>query len=256
MARLSCSPRPSRRLRSFSRFLVLGGLSAAIGTGASCRFGEARFESTFEGVGFDPGGTVFSYVDGHDDLLVPDGNPRVVVVMTWIVFDPTRDLNDVDGSELADMAHEMRLRDALSLTFDEQGAVDPGEEFTSVVVGDEETDDGGMTARVYLAPERLDASSSYEDFEPFASERHTKVSVADADFDEGSGVIAGDVEIVFEADDADPGTAREGTLTGTFRAPLVEERVAEQNLGLLAAADVLGVPPSDDEGGEGEGEGE
>jgi hypothetical protein len=208
-----------------------------------CRFGEARFESNVQGRSFDPSGTSFSYLDAHDDALTADDNPRVVVALTWIIFDPRGDLNDLEGSALEDYSHELKLRDALALVFDAQGDVTEAATFKSVVVNGEEQGDGELTARIHLAPERLDDKSTYADLVPLASKRTTDVTITAATFADAAPVVAGDVSITFErVDGSDAGDARTGTFTGTFQAPLVEERNAEQNLALLAVTDVLGLP--------------
>lgn len=211
---------------------------------AGCRFGAAAFEGDLGGRSFDPGGTVFSYVDGRDDNLVENARPRVVVVMTWVVFDPEGDLNDLQGSELEDLAHELRLRDALALVFDDQGDVVPGATFESVVVGGEETGNGKLSARVHLAPERLGPSSSYEGFQPFGSTRTVTVTLDEASFLEGKAGLFGRVILEVERSAQDPGDARIGRVEGRFSAPLVKERVAEHNLALLAVDDLLGLPLS------------
>ncbi len=207
-----------------------------------CRFGDAHFDSTVSGRAFDPAGTVFSYVDATDDNLVVDQNPRLAVSMTWIIFDPNSDLNDLDGSALADYSHELKLRDALALVWDKQGDVKAGATFKSVVVGDEEQGDGTFTTRVHLAPERISGQSTYGDIKPFASQRTTDVTVTAADFTLDQPVVSADVTISFARSATDPGDVREGTFTGSFSAPLVGERAAEQNLALLDVFDVLGLP--------------
>lgn len=208
---------------------------------AGCHFGEARFDGDLGGRAFDPGGTVFAYVDAHDDNLVEEARPRVVVVMTWIAFDPEGDLNHLQGAELEDYKHELRLRDALALVFDDQADVVAGESFESVVEGGVEQGDGALTARLHLAPERLTKASTYADFTPFASHRQVKVTLDTASFTEGR-VLAGNVVIDVSRTDSDPGDSLIGRVEGRFRAPLVDERVAEHNLSLLAVEDVLGVP--------------
>lgn len=225
------------------RCALLLSMVAVLVWSSACRFGDARFESTFEGRGFDPGGTVFSYVDGHDDNLVEEGDPRVVLVMTWIVFDPTRELNDIDGAALASMAHEMEVRDALAVTFDRQGAVDAGERFSVIIDGDVQTSERALQASLHLAPERLDERSSYAAFEPLASRRTVKVDVETASFGDAAAILAGTMEIDFETvDGRDPGDAVEGVFHGEFHAPVVPERTAESNLALLGASRLLGVP--------------
>lgn len=233
--------RPPRAPRVVVPAVVTAAVVALLGS-AGCRFGEAHFDSTLPGRSFDPAGTVLTYEDEHDDALVIDDNPRVVVAMTWIIFDPNGDLNDLEGSALADYSHELKLRDALALVFDELGDIEAGATFESIVIGGEESGPGGFTARVHLAPERLDADSTYAGVVPIASKRTTKVEITAANLVEGSPALAGDVTITFERTEDDPGEAREGAFTGSFLAPLAEERTAEQNLGLLDVEDVLGLP--------------
>lgn len=209
---------------------------------SGCRFGEARFESTLPGRAFDPAGTVFSYVDQHNDNLVVEEKPRVAVAFVWIIFDPNGDLNDLEGSALADYAHELKLKDALSLVFDGQSDLEVGARFKSVVRGTQERGDGAMLANVHLAPERLDASSTYGDVIPLAAERTTDVTISAATFTDASQVLAGDIAVTFARTDDDSGVVREGVFTGSFTAPVVAERTAEQNLALLDVADVLDLP--------------
>ena len=208
-----------------------------------CRTGDARFESTLGSVGFDPGGTVFSYLDARDDNFVEDADPRVAVFMSWIIFDPTSDLNDFEGSALADMSHELGLRDAFSLSFDHQGAVDPDATFTTTLNGTEDVGTGALHAGIHLAPERLSSDSTYADVVPLASSRTITVKITEASFPDADAELAGEVTITFEpVEGRDPGNALEGAFTGTFRAPLVPERNAEQNLALLNTAPLLGLP--------------
>ncbi|MDP2342092.1 MAG: hypothetical protein Q8O67_14135 [Deltaproteobacteria bacterium] len=209
---------------------------------AGCRFGEARFSSDLD-VGFDPGGTVFAYLDQRDGNLVEDADPRVVVAMTWIVFDPKSDLNDLDGAALSAMSHEMAVRDTLVLVLDRQGAVDAGEQFSCTKDGDDVVDSNGLDARVHLAPERLTADSSFADLEPIASRSVSNLTIDVAAFDDADAVVAGTFTVAFEAvDGRDPGNAREGTIEGTFRAPLVDELAAESNLALLDSDGLLALP--------------
>ncbi len=224
-------------------WLVVVGAAFCCGGATGCRFGQASFEGTLVDRGFDPTGTVFGYVDSHDDALVQDedDDPPVAVAMTWLVFDAASDLADLDGAALASYAHELRLRDALSLVWSQQSAVQSGDAFVSTRIGDEETEEEGFTARVHLAPERLDATNTYADFVPYASKRVVRVELDEADFANAK-VVAGRISVAFARGDADPGDVKEGTVTGTFRAPLVDERRAERNLALLDVQDVLGLP--------------
>jgi hypothetical protein len=220
------------------------GLLVALGGASGCRFGEAAFTSTFDDKAFDPGGTVFSMLDARDEDLVEEDDPRVAVAMTWVVFDPAGDLSDLDGAALASMAHEMSLRDALTIVFDRQGVVDAGTGFSVVREGDAIVSSGdgddvlsGVDFRLHLAPERLDASSTYADIAPFGSRRTLEVTIDDADFGASDPVVAGSVTLTFEAiAGRDAGNAREGRFEGTFRAPVVGEAVAEKNAALLAGA--------------------
>ena len=234
------------RLASFFALLPL-----ALCSLAGCRFGEARFETSFAGVGFDPGGTVFAWLDERDSQGVEDRDPRVVVAMTWVVFDPQSDLNDLDGASLSAMSHEMAVRDTLVLVFNNQGGVDDGETFRGVRQGDVVDPDGdaesdGFDARVHLAPERLSAASTFQDLEPFASRKETKVEIDAADFAESAAFVSGQVTIEFKAvAGSDPGNAREGDIEGDFRAPLVDEVIAEANVALLDDDGILGLPLAD-----------
>lgn len=232
---------PSPRARALAPLLAPSLLVAMLGTG--CRFGEASFSTTFDDVGFDPGGTVFSMLDARDANLVEDADPRVAVAMTWVVFDAQGDLSDLDGAALAGMAHEMSLRDALTLVFDRQGAVDEGARFVVVREGDDVVASGdgdalaGLDFALHLAPERLDASSTFADIAPFGSRRTLDLTIDVASFADAAPVIAGTLRLTFDAiEGRDPGNAREGTFTGAFRAPLVGEVVAEKNAALLQGA--------------------
>ena len=211
-----------------------------------CRFGAAEFGTDLDDVVFDPSGTVFSYLDARDNDLVEDTDPRVAVALTWIVFDPASDLSDKDGASLAAMAHEMELRDALSIVFDHQGSVDKGEVFTVTKEGDAIVGGDRLDFRLHLAPERLYSNSSYEEIVPLGSRRTLQVTIDEASFNEPTPIVAGTVTLTIEAiEGRDIGKARNATIEGFFVAPLVVERTAEKNLALLEAAadlDVLALP--------------
>jgi hypothetical protein len=222
---------PLRALRPGSLALAVCGLALAGGS----RFGEAQFSTSFDDVGFDPGGTVFSYVDARDAALAEDNDPPVAVAMTWIVFDPSSDLGDVDGASLFGMSHEMSLRDALAIVFPRQGALDAGESFSATAEG-EVIVDGDLDFALHLAPERLDAASTYADVVPFGSRRTLEVELDAVSFADADAGLSGTVTLTFDAvEGLDPGNARKGTIEGRFRAPLVVERTAERNLALLRA---------------------
>ena len=224
------------------RASLLAALLATLSLGTGCRTGDASFSSTVPGRSFEPNGTVFAYLDAHDENLVEDDDPRVVVAMTWVIFDPASDLNDLEGSALEEMKHELVLRDAVSLVFDRQKNVDAGEEFSATLAGDELAESDGVTPRVHFAPERLTSQSTYSDLEPLASRREVEIAVTRASFEEDVPVIEGTLTLTLKASDADPGDALEGEITGTFVAPLVSERTAEQNLALLDVKAELGLP--------------
>lgn len=210
---------------------------------AGCQWGSAGFNGTIGTHGFDPNGTVFSYTDAFDDDLNEDQRPRVVVFMTWLIFNPNADLADVDGAELEALKHELRLRDAMALVFDDQTDVVQGATFTSETAAGIETSNDGLQARVHFSPERLTAASTYSDFKPFGSVRNVSVSVTAAGFVEGGATgVSGEIVIDVSTSDTDPSDSLTGRLEGTFQAPLVTERLAEHNLSLLAVDDILGVP--------------
>ena len=83
-APLSCYADPMRA----PRILLVTSLLAASAAAGGCRFGQARFDGTLSDRTFDPGGTVFCYVDEHDAALVAEPDPRVAVAMTWVIFNP------------------------------------------------------------------------------------------------------------------------------------------------------------------------
>lgn len=209
-----------------------------------CRFGEASFETSFDDVGFDAGGTVFSYADSRDVALVENADPPVAVAMTWVVFDPGSDLSDLDGASLFGMAHEMSVRDALAIVFARQGAIDAGSTTSVTKDGTDVVEGADLDFSLYLAPERLDAGSTYAEVVPLGSRRTLDVTVDSVSFSDADAGVSGTLTLTFEAvAGRDPGIAREGTITGSFRAPLVEERTAEKNLALLQAqSPVLPLP--------------
>jgi len=230
----------SRRAVHLSRALALCTI-AALSTG--CQWGNAGFAGAIGDRTFDPNGTVFTHVDGFDDNLNEDERPRVVVFMSWLIFDPSRDLRDIDGAELEKLKHELRLRDAMAIVFDDQTDVSAGATFESRTAGGVEESNDGLSARVHFAPERLTGASTYSDFRPFGSGRIVTVTVESAGFvDGGVRGVNGTVVIDVQTSDSDPSDSLTGRLEGRFSAPLVEERVAESNLSLLSVDDVLALP--------------
>jgi hypothetical protein len=217
-------------------------LVAFVAVSSGCRFGQLGLSRTSGELEFDPTGTVFAYVDHHDDQLAKVDSPRVAVVFTWLVFDPSRDLNALAGDELAEWRHEFHLRDSMALVFEDQADVKLGEAFERVMEGATKSGDANFDPRIHLAPEVLGATSTYEDFKPVATRRTVKVSIDDAGFDPGLSNLTGRLEVRFNPTDNDPADAIVGAFEGDFKAPIVEERVAEHNLSLLAAEDAVGLP--------------
>lgn len=228
----------SSRVRRSPSCLALLALSVLGG----CHFGEASFDGELGARRFDPGGTVFHYVDERDDDLLERDQQPVVVAMTWLAFDPESDLNDLSGADLEDYQHELRLRDALALVFDDVGTVTPGAAFEAISEGGSELVDEGFRARVHLGPERLTAGSTYADFRPYGSRRQINVLIDEVRLLEDGPFLAGEVDIQVSRADVDPAEVLEGRLEGRFYAPGVDERAAEKNLSLLAVEDVLGLP--------------
>ena len=209
---------------------------------AGCQWGSAGFVGDLGGKTFDPAGTVFSYVDRRDDNLIEDDRPRGVVFMTWLIFNPAGDLNDLEGAELEDYRHEMKLRDALAIVFDDAAALAPGDRLESNIVGGVEQASDGMEVRLHFAPERLNALTTYDQFTPFGSERDAVVRLSTVGLQPPVSSLDGTVDITIRQGDGDPEDALTGTLQGTFSAPLVDERVAEHNLALLESETLLDVP--------------
>jgi hypothetical protein len=218
----------------FVRMCVLSSLLSA------CTVGSATFVADTEDVAFDPGGTVFAYVDATRSDFSTEADPRVVVAMLWTTFDPEGDLSDLSGDRLDAVVHETHQRDALSLVFPQQTKVDTGADFTV---------DNGLVASLQLTPERVDGSSTYADFRPYGSKRTVTVALTNVRFpnvDDDTGVIDGGVTIAFEAvTGTDPGNVRTGTVRGAFSAPIQNERSAEKNLALLDVKAELLLPLSD-----------
>ncbi|MCP4503275.1 MAG: hypothetical protein GY822_25335 [Deltaproteobacteria bacterium] len=209
---------------------------------SGCRFGNATFSHDFDGLRFAPDGTVFAYIDAHDEFHAPVEQPRVVLFSTWLVFTPTADLTDLSGAELEDMRHEFALRESLSLVFNDQRDVDDGADFDWTQEGSEIVEgDASAALRLHLPPERLDASSRYSTFNPFASRREIQVQVDEAVFDQG-GRLQGSFKVEMSRAEFDLSDARTGSLEMTFGAPLVDELIAEKNLAALHAQDVVGLP--------------
>jgi hypothetical protein len=240
---MSCSKGTGRRALR----VPLLATTIALALVSGCRFGQAGFEGSLGERAFDPSGTVFGYLDARDDNLDERDTSRVGVAMTWLIFDPTSDLNDLPGDELENYRHELRLRDALSLVFADSGAVTPGATFESVVEGGSELGDGALRARIHLAPERLTASSTYAGFVPYGARRKVNVSLDEARLLEDGPLLSGSIVVDIEQADTDPSEVITGRLEGRFTAPLVSERTAERNLSLLIVDDILGLPLADED---------
>lgn len=226
--------------------LLLAGALVALAPLTGCRFGAASFDGALGDRAFDPGGTVFSYMDARDDDLVERDTIPLAVAMMWIAFDPETDLNDLAGAELENYRQELRLRDALSFVFEDAEKLSSGASFESLVEGGSELGDGALQARLHLAPERITRSSTYASFRPYGARRRVSVSLDEVRLLESGSVVAGDVIVEVSRADTDPPDVLEGRLEGRFVAPLIDERAAEQNLSLLDVEDLLGLPLAGD----------
>ena len=220
---------------------LLAGVPILVAALTGCRFGNASFTHDFDELSFQPNGTVFAYVDGHDEFHAPVDNPKVVLFATWLVISPTADLTDLGGAELEDLRHEFEMREAFSLVFNDQADVDDGADFDWTQIGHEWQEGDSAQLQLHLPPERLTSSSRYSSFTPFASEKEIQTHIDDATFSEG-GRLEGSFSVEMRRGDFDLSDARTGTLDVTFAAPLVDEFVAERNLAALHAQDVVGVP--------------
>ena len=221
----------------------MGTLSCAVAFAAAlsaCRFGGGAFEGDLGGQPFDPIGTAFTYLDARDADLAARETPRVVVVSTWLIFDPNRDLNETEGALLEDMQHEAALRDNLALIFASPDVAGPGETLVSVREGGQQAEGEDLDARVYLQPEVLTRASTFDGFRPFASRRTVSTTVTALDLAAGAG-FSGDVSLVLERAEGDPDDAREGQVSGDLFAPVVGERLAEHNLAVLGIDELLGL---------------
>jgi hypothetical protein len=88
----------------------------------------------------------------------------------------------------------------------------------------------------------LTPTSTYAEFVPYGSRRQITVSVSEASVLPESTLLAGTLTVDIGRADVDPPEVLTGRLEGTFRAPGIGERIAEQNLSLLALDDLLGLP--------------
>jgi hypothetical protein len=222
-------------------FRSLSGAAALLAL-VGCRFGDASFDGKLGERGFDPAGTVFSYIDARDDDLVERDTKPAAVAMVWIAFDPEGDLNDLAGADLESYRHELRMRDALSLVFRDVDELSAGALFESLVEGGTELGEGAVKARLHLAPERITRASTYASFEPYGARRSVKVTLREVRLLEGSPRLSGDVVVEISRAATDSPSVLVGRLEGRFSAPLVDERAAEQNLSLLGVHDLLGLP--------------
>ena len=126
---------------------------------------------------FNPTGTVFAYVDAHDPQLQIRSNPRLHIVMTWLVFNPNDDLSTVSGSRLEDMRHEIQLRDLMTMHFYPSTEATKGSQLESILSNAEILSDGRFVAHVLPAPDVLDENDSYTElrtigFSSFSGNQH------------------------------------------------------------------------------------
>ena len=134
---------------SHFRFLIFCLCIIAV---SGCQFGEAHFESDPSSQkSFRPTGTVFAYIDAHDPQLQIRDNPRLHIIMSWLVFNPNDDLSTIQGSRLEDMRHEILLRDLMTMHFYPSTEATKGSQLESIVSHADILSDGRFVAHVLPA---------------------------------------------------------------------------------------------------------
>lgn len=223
-----------------SLLLLLLAISAA---GCS---GSVQFDGSLGGKPFAPVGTVFAYFDETDDNFRRISDPPLIIAMTWLTFDPRSDLGARSGAELANMRHELALRDAASFIVPQQSLAVPAATFSEETIAGVVQEGSTMRATLQFAPDPLNGSSSYLDLPPLASQRTIALNIDSIERIVG-GTVSGDLNIAFASvgSEALQGPIRVGSLRGVFNAPIVEEKLAERNLALLGTRPLLGIPLTD-----------
>ena len=218
----------------------LATLALMISTLTACQFGEAHFEADPDSQkSFQPTGTVFAYVDAHDPQLQTRSNPRLHIVMSWLVFNPNDDLSTISGSQLEDMRHEIQLRDLMTMHFYPSTEATKGSQLESILSNAEILSDGRFVAHVLPAPDVLNENDSYNNFEPLGSLRSVEISIDDAGFNPNQSIVTGRLTIDITPDIADPQNAVSRVWTGSFSAPVIEERLAEKNISILGLTEYV-----------------
>ena len=205
-----------------------------------CQFGEASFEKDPESQkAFSPNGTVFAYVDAYDDDLKLRANPRMHIIMSWLVFNPNDDLSTLPGSRLEDMRHEIQLRDLMTMHFYPNTEATKGSTLESVLDETFIVSDGRFIAHVQPAPELLDESANFDDYVPMGSLRSVEISIDESGFVPNQSVVSGRLAIDIQRTVSDPDEAITRTWTGAFAAPIIEERLAEKNVEILGLNELV-----------------
>jgi hypothetical protein len=213
------------------RFLIFG---LWIITVSGCQFGEAHFDADPSSQkSFQPTGTVFAYVDAHDPQLQVRDNPRMHIIMSWLVFNPNDDLSTIPGSRLEDMRHEIKLRDLMTMHFFPSTEATKGSQLESILSHADILSDGRFIAHVLPAPDILDEDDSFNNYAPLGSLRSVEISIDDAGFNPNQSIVTGRLTIDIQPDIADPENALSRVWTGAFSAPVIEERLAEKNISIL-----------------------
>lgn len=206
-----------------------------------CQFGEAHFETDPSSQkSFKPTGTVFAYVDAHDPQLQTRDNPRLHIVMSWLVFNPNDDLSTIQGSRLEDMRHEIQLRDLMTMHFYPSTEATKGSQLESILSQTDVLSDGRFIAHVLPAPDILDEDDSFNNYAPLGSLRSVEISIDDAGFNPNQSIVTGRLTIDIQPDIADPENALSRVWTGAFSAPVIEERLAEKNISILGLTEYVG----------------
>jgi hypothetical protein len=222
---------------SHFRFLIFCLCIIAV---SGCQFGEAHFESDPSSQkSFRPTGTVFAYIDAHDPQLQIRDNPRLHIIMSWLVFNPNDDLSTIQGSRLEDMRHEILLRDLMTMHFYPSTEATKGSQLESIVSHADILSDGRFVAHVLPAPEILDEDDSFNNYAPLGSLRSVEISIDAAGFNPNQSIVTGRLTIDIQPDIADPENALSRVWTGAFSAPVIEERLAEKNISILGLTEYV-----------------
>lgn len=219
-----------------------------------CGYGNGSFTGDIGGREFRPVGSIFGFVDALEPApeLKGRSQPRVVVALTYVAFDPSVDQEHLSGTELADLAHAIEINDWASLWWQDRDKVTKGSSFTDTLVmgstdgryddSDATTEEGDQAfqARFGVARETLEPSSNYSSYQPFGTRAVVTVHLKEVNLESG-GKVAGQLTLTVERVESDPADARTGTVEGEFSATMIGERIAEKNFETLDLYRILGV---------------